>query len=36
VIPQGAADALKIKNGDELEWEIVSEGGKIIAKVKKG
>lgn len=36
VIPQGVADALKIKHEDVLEWEIASEGGKIIAKVSKG
>lgn len=35
VIPQGVADALKIKHNDALEWEIITEGGRIMAKVKK-
>lgn len=35
VIPQGVADALKIKHEDMLEWEITSESNKIVAKVKK-
>jgi len=35
VIPQGVADALKIKHNDTLEWELVPAGEKIMAKVKK-
>ena len=35
VIPQGVADALKIKPEDVLEWEIISDGGSIVAKVRK-
>lgn len=35
VIPLGVADALKIKHNDELQWEIASEGGKIVAKIRK-
>ncbi|WP_158384940.1 hypothetical protein [Candidatus Nitrososphaera evergladensis] len=35
VIPEGVADALKVKHEDELEWEIFSEDGKIKAKVSK-
>lgn len=35
VIPQGVADALKIKHEDMLEWEITSEDGIIVAKVRK-
>jgi hypothetical protein len=31
----GIGDALKIKREDALNCEVVSEGGKIIAKVKK-
>jgi hypothetical protein len=35
VIPEGVADALKVKHEDILEWEIVSDQGAIIAKVRK-
>lgn len=35
VIPQGVADALKVKHEDILEWEIISDEGSIIAKVRK-
>jgi hypothetical protein len=35
VIPEGVAAALKIKHNDALEWEIVPEGNRIIAKIWK-
>jgi bifunctional DNA-binding transcriptional regulator/antitoxin component of YhaV-PrlF toxin-antitoxin module len=35
VIPQGVADALKIKHEDMLEWEIIPDDGTIIARVRK-
>jgi hypothetical protein len=34
VIPEGNASALKIKHDDMIEWDLVSEGGSIIARVK--
>lgn len=35
IIPEGVADALKVRHGDELEWELQAEGSRIVAKVKK-
>jgi hypothetical protein len=35
VIPQGVADALKIKHDDAIDWELASEGDRIIAKVRR-
>ena len=35
VIPKRIAEALTIQHGDEVEWELVVEGEKIIAKVRK-
>lgn len=35
VIPEGVASALEIKHDDIIAWELVSEGGSIIAKVRK-
>ena len=29
------ADALKVRHGDELEWELLPAGDRIIAKVRK-
>lgn len=34
-IPSDVVSGLKLSDGDELEWEILPEGSKIIAKVRK-
>lgn len=34
-IPFDVVSGLKLSDGDELEWEILPEGTKIIAKVRK-
>lgn len=34
-IPSDVASALKLKDNDTLEWELVAEGGEIVAKVRK-
>lgn len=34
-IPRGVAQSLKVQDGDAIDWEIVAEDGKIIAKVRK-
>ena len=35
IVPEGVADALKVSHGDELEWELLPEGDRIVAKVRK-
>lgn len=34
-IPNDVVSGLKLKDGDELEWELLAEGNRIIAKVSK-
>jgi hypothetical protein len=34
-IPSDVVSGLKLADGDELEWELLPEGSKIIAKVRK-
>lgn len=34
-IPSDVASALKLKDNDTLEWELVAEEGEILAKVRK-
>lgn len=35
IMPEGVADALKVTSGDFIDWELVAEGNKIVAKVRK-
>ncbi len=34
-IPGDVVSGLKLHDGDSVEWELVPEGSKIIAKVRK-
>ena len=34
-IPDDVVSALKLKHGDEIDWEITAEGGEIVIKVRK-
>ena len=35
-VPNDVVSGLKLKDGDSLEWELVAEGSKIIAKISEG
>lgn len=35
IIPEGVADALKVTNGDHIDWELLPEGNRIVVKVRK-
>ena len=35
-IPEGVVSALKLKAGDEIEWEIEMSHGALVAVIKKG
>ena len=34
-VPDDVVSALKLKHGDEIDWEIAAEGGEIVIKVRK-
>ena len=34
-IPGDVVSGLKLKDADELEWELLPEGNRIVAKVRK-
>ena len=34
-IPSDVVSGLKLSDGDELEWELLPEGSRIVAKVRK-
>lgn len=34
-IPSDVVSGLKLRHGDEIEWELLPEGKEIVAKVRK-
>lgn len=34
-IPSDVVSGLKLKDGDEVDWELLPEGDQIVAKVRK-